>query len=239
MCRIVDGQMARTIDTNKPAGQALPPIPGGWTTEDVPVSGKTFRLTSPADPDAFLDESEVLAAHKRDGFMPYWPYLWPAAQSLAEAVIRGKWPAGTRALEIGCGIGLVGLAALSRGLCVTLSDYEPLAVELAAYNALQNGFDRFERLILDWRSPLPQRFSLILACDVIYETRNHVPILDLIETMLAVGGSCWIGDPGRSHTDEFIQLAQRGGFVVRLCDSASNRYLSVQIGQYRQIVLTR
>ena len=48
--------------------------------------------------------------------MPYWADLWPAARMLAKAIVRERWPAGLHALEIGCGLGLPGIAALAMGL---------------------------------------------------------------------------------------------------------------------------
>jgi predicted nicotinamide N-methyase len=92
----------------------LPEIPGGWAAREIVVDRRNFRLTLPASPDAFLDDPAVRAASERDDYMPYWPYLWPAALSMAEAVARADWPAGTEVLEIGAGIGFVGLVALSR-----------------------------------------------------------------------------------------------------------------------------
>lgn len=192
----------------------LPDIPGGWAARNVTVKDHTFLLTLPADPDAFLDDSRVQAAHNRDGYMPYWPYLWPAAHSMAQAVLSHNWPAGTRTLEIGAGVGLVGLAALTKGLKVTFSDYDRTAVELALHNARQNGFSNAAAIHLDWRKPTPLSFPIVLGCDVLYETGNHTPIRNLLETTLTDDGVCWLGDPGRQHAGAFSQLARTAGFCV-------------------------
>jgi hypothetical protein len=103
---------------------------------------------------------------------------------LGGGVVAAGWSPGTPVLEIGAGIGLVGLAALSCGLKVTFSDYDPPAVALALRNARDNGLTDAEGMHLDWRQPPPLRFPVILGCDVIYEVRNHAPILDLLGRML-------------------------------------------------------
>lgn len=195
-----------------PNCDTLPSIPGGWTTRDVVVAGRTIRLTLPASPDAFLDDPVVIAEHERSGYMPYWGYLWPASLEMAAAVLRHDWPPGLAALEIGAGIGLTGLAALSAGLDVSFSDYDAQAVELALYNARQNGWPHARGLLLDWRHPARQRFPLIIGCDVIYEKQNHAPILNLLEAMLTPDGQCWLADPGRHQADAFFANARRRGF---------------------------
>ena len=108
----------------------LPAIPGGWTDCEWSIEGRSFRLFIPAVPDAFIEDPEVHAAFDRDEYMPYWAYLWPAALKMSATILATRWPENAEILEIGAGIGIVGLAGLSLGLNVTISDYEPKAVEL-------------------------------------------------------------------------------------------------------------
>lgn len=197
------------------AARPLPDIPGGWTTRDFLLAGTSLQVTLPASPDAFLDDPEVLAANRRDDYMPYWSYLWPTSLETAVAVLEHDWTPETEVLEIGAGIALTGLAALSRGLRVAFSDYDRQALELALHNARQNGFaDRAEGLFLDWRQPVDRQFPVILGCDVIYEKQNHAPILGLLERMLAKGGQAWITDPGRHQADAFLALVRSSPFRV-------------------------
>lgn len=214
-------------------------VPGGWTHEDVVIGGRTLRVTRPARPDAFLDDPEVLSENARNDFMPYWAYLWPAARAMAEAVATAEWPEGLQALEIGAGIGLVGLAGLSGGLEVTFSDYRPLPVELALHNARQNGFEQAHGMLLDWHQPLAEQFPLILGCDVVYERQSHAPILGLVEAMLSPGGVAWFGDGGRQVAAEFVASARERGFVVELRDGRGERLEEPQVGRFQLIVLWR
>ena len=69
---------------NQPA--ELPEIPGGWTERAWTIEGRTFRLTLPAVPDAFLEDPEVHAAFDRDEYMPYWAFLWPAALKMSATI---------------------------------------------------------------------------------------------------------------------------------------------------------
>lgn len=196
--------------------EGLPAIPGGWTKRDFRLAGRTLRITLPASPDAFLDDPEVLAANRRDDYMPYWSYLWPTSLETAVAVLKHDWPPETVALEIGAGIALTGLAALARGLAVTFSDYDQQAIDLVLYNARENRLDaNAEGLLLDWRQPIDRQFPVIFGCDVIYERQNHLPILGLLEKMLAKGGECWITDPGRFHAGAFLEILATSPFEAR------------------------
>lgn len=227
------------VTHTEPPALALPPIPGGWTDETITLAGRAIRLTRPADPDAFLDDPATLSRHRETGYMPYWPYLWPAARKMASAVAAADWPPGTDVLEIGAGLGLVGLAALARGCNVTFSDYCPQAVQIARHNARRNGFGRAEAIVVDWRAPLPRRFPVILGCDVIYETANHGPVLGLLDTMLAGDGVCWLGDAGRHQAEAFVRLARDRGFTVGLRDETGRRLERPLAGGFQIVTLER
>ena len=180
--------------------------------EKVIIEDRTFLIARPDHSDRLLENPDVLAEFQRDEYMPYWADLWPAARMLAKAILREPWPAGTRALEIGCGLGLPGVAALARGLHVTFSDYDLTALEFAARNARRNDFENFALLPLDWRHP-PEgvTFPLVLGSDLIYEIRNVAPLVDLIKRLLAPAGVCLLTDQDRVPSHVLRQtLAEQG-----------------------------
>ena len=216
----------------------LPDIPGGWTHSKHILGDKVFRLAKPQDPDAFLDDADVLEAHHRDGYMPYWSYLWPAAESMSPLILTvADWPTDATVLEIGSGIGLVGIVAASRGWKVTLSDYDETSLKLARHNAALNGFS-VDAVNLDWRAPTGQRFDNIIACDVLYEEQLHSPILDLLEVTLG-GGEAWIGDPGRSHLPAFHHAAIERGWQIRIVTPSGQLAGWPRVGQFQVLVLSQ
>jgi predicted nicotinamide N-methyase len=168
-------------------------------TERVAIGDRMFNLTRPVDSERLLDHPAVHRAFAADEYMPYWTDLWPGARLLAKAIVDQKWESGLEALELGCGLGLVGIAALSCGLRVTFSDYDATALRFAAENARANGFDNYRLLHLDWRCPPPDlRFPVILGADLIYEMRNVEPLVSLIQLALTPGGVCLLTDPDRA-----------------------------------------
>jgi predicted nicotinamide N-methyase len=192
---------------------ALADVPGGWTTDNVSIAGRNFRLTFPARPDALLDDPAVEVAHARDGYMPYWGYIWPSAWDMAAEVLRGQWTGPRDVLELGSGVGVVGLAGLAAGLNVTFTDYDEQSVALSLHNANQNGWTDAEGIVLDWRRPPSRRFPIVFACELIYETRNHEPVLGALDAMLADDGVCYLADPGRTQAPAFFALAKQRGYT--------------------------
>jgi predicted nicotinamide N-methyase len=215
-------------------------VPGGWCEREVLVGGRAFRLISPTNPDSLLEELEEPTADAAKHFAdPYWAKIWPAAPLLAEALMRAELAPGPKALELGCGSGLVGIAGLASGLDVTFSDYVPLAVELAIENAARNGFPGAAGIVLDWREPKADQFPLILGADVTYD-RTHFPhLLDVVEAMLSPGGEAWFGEAGRGPAEEFVRRAEERGWLVSRFDANDRPATDFQLGVFQRVVLRR
>ena len=197
---------------SKPFIHTTPPDAIGQSVHrEVNIGDRTFTIAYPGNADQLLDHPSTHEAFNADEYMPYWAELWPASQMLGEALLQEakqqNWTANTTALEIGCGVGLSGIVALSLGLRVIFSDYDETAISFAANNALQNGFDNFETRPLDWRVAPNLKVPVLLAADVIYEERNVTPLISFITAVLADEGICLISDPDRST---------RGGFCYAL-----------------------
>jgi predicted nicotinamide N-methyase len=196
-----------------------PPLPetplealGPPICETVIIDDRTFLISRPSESDRLLDHPSVHSAFAADEYMPYWAELWPAARMLAKVLLRETWPAGTRALEVGCGLGLPGIAALATGLHVTFSDYDATALRFAADNARLNGFEHFQTLQMDWRyPPADVRFPVLLGSDLIYEMRNVPPLVNLIRQMLEPGGECLLTDQDRVPSHVLRQTLEEEG----------------------------
>jgi ETFB lysine methyltransferase len=215
------------MSTLLPESPGLPEIPGGWSERNVEVGSRDFVLTLPADPNAFLDDPAVLDANQLSDFMPYWSYLWPSSLKMARLLCESTMFAQDknrvpgRTLEIGSGIGLVGVAGLAAGFEVTFSDYDDTAVRLAQHNAVRNGFVGRSAVRLDWREmddTSLKPFSVILGCDVVYEGPNHPLVLSVLDRLLESDGVCWLGDPGRGALSQFALLAEERGFQITMFD---------------------
>lgn len=174
---------------------------GEMVRQTVIVEGRTYFIDQPDDSDRLMKHPAVRSAFAADEYLPYWADLWPASRMLSKAILREPWPKTEpplEALEIGCGLGLPGVVALSCGLRVIFSDYDETALEVAANNARINGFSNFRTLALDWRAvPDDLRVPVVLASDLLYELRSVPPVVSLIKKVLLPGGFCLLTDQDR------------------------------------------
>ncbi len=183
---------------------------------EILASGHRIRLRAPAAPERLLDAIDA-ARFREDERMPYWAELWPAAIAFAERILEGGLPLrGRDVLELGSGLGLAGIAAALVGAReVTFSDYFEQALAFSAANATLNGIERFQTLHLDWREPwTPRRYEVVIGSDLLYETRNLVPVLLTLQSALEPAGIAYIADPDRYTASAFTPLASTHGFNV-------------------------
>ena len=184
---------------------------------------RSLWLLRPADYEPLLDDPDVRLRNRADNYMPYWAQVWAGAFVLADALVQKNWPVGTRVLEIGCGLGLNGLAALQMGLAVDFTDYEPLAVEFALASARANCFDpeSFGGYVLDYRQPKDQTYPLILGGEVLYEERLVRQVCGLLQQMLAPGGEAWLADPYRRACDQLDEIVDEAGLRLETIESSA------------------
>lgn len=150
--------------------------------------------------------------------IPFWCVLWDSAFGLARWIAdRGDWQ-GVPVLELGCGTGLVGLAAAARGARVVQTDLFPEAARSARRNAQRNGLVAATRhLACDWRAwPLLPRWDLILASDILYERASHPALLELLDRATTPTARVLLGDPGRQMSLDFLELAESAGWEVEI-----------------------
>ncbi len=176
----------------------------------------TLRVRRPRDPDQLLDLAEVHARYAKEEYMPYWATLWPMSRFLARFLFSAPPALGTRTVELGCGLGLAGCAALKLGAHVTFTDWDESTLEWAAANARLNlpagGGAAFCTRVLDWRQPPAGAFDLVLASDVSYEARNVEPLVAALGAVLAPGGLALVADQDRPYSPEFKRALAAGAY---------------------------
>ncbi len=185
---------------------------GPTITEEVVLAGKTLRYVRPKSPEQLLDLESVAQAYDEDQYMPYWAALWPVSYYLGETILEREWPKGIKAIELGCGLAVAGLAGLLAGMDVTFTDYDETALRFVRLSCAANNLPVARTVALDWRHPLNEQFNVILASDIVYEERSIDPIVNLFHSMLAPGGVILLADQDRVHINQFLSALTAGGF---------------------------
>jgi predicted nicotinamide N-methyase len=184
------------------------------TTSTVEVGGRRCRIAHPVSADDLIDEDDF----DRDERLPYWAELWPSALALARHLCDRDL-AGSRAIELGCGVGLPTILALARGASVLATDQYEAALDFTIYNARTNLDVEPKVSALDWREPSVQNlgtFDLVLAADVLYERKNAAALADLVPKLLAPGGEAIFADPRRDEAPVFMEAMEELGFEEAL-----------------------
>jgi predicted nicotinamide N-methyase len=177
----------------------------------VTLGGGTVTLETPRSADELINEIDF----ERDERLPYWADVWPSSTALATVVseLDGE---GKRALELGCGLGLVTVAALRAGFDVLATDYYEDALLFARRNGLSATGREPRTRHVDWRA-FPAdlgRFDLVLASDVLYEREYATLVAEAIVASLAPGGVALVADPGRVALLSFVTACEQRGCTV-------------------------
>jgi predicted nicotinamide N-methyase len=153
---------------------------------------------------------EAVSVH---GDAPVWMITWPAALSLAEYLVLSEEVTGRRILELGCGTAAPGIALEMAGARAVCTDYDPLALSMAEYNAGLNGCRSLETHLLDWYAPdLPGGFDLVVGSEIVYFEKSFSPLLDVLCRYTAPQGRVILSDQGRPQMKPFLEMCTREGF---------------------------
>lgn len=189
---------------------------GPLTEDQVTLPGRhaVVRVIRPVGIDQLLEQ----AASDPEQHLPYWSELWPSGIALAALLHREPgYVRGQPVIELGCGLGITAAVAVSLGAGLIATDYAPESLVLTRLTSYRYCGQEPETVQCNWRDPHhplldgSARFPVVLAADVLYERRDIVPLLDLLERLLAPGGVVLLAEPGRAPARAFLeQAAERG-----------------------------
>jgi predicted nicotinamide N-methyase len=170
----------------------------------VVIRGRSFTLLAPKFIEEYIDSENPL--HD----FPLWAKAWEASWVLADFLAGLPAEPGKRFLEIGCGLGLVGVVAASFGHKVIMTEHNPDAIEFARANAKMNHCADVEIIDLDWTSPsLYGRFDHIVGSEVVYHEKDFQPLRNLFERLLKPGGEVILCEGIRRTSLDFFKEMQR------------------------------
>ena len=170
-------------------------------TADIVIRNRKFSFFVPKSLDRFIDPENVL------NNFPLWAKIWEPCLMLADYLASMPVNPEKRFLEIGSGLGLVGIVASSFGHKVTMTEYNHDALNFANANAhIHNCSSNLEIKELDWNKPeLKGTFDRIIGCEIIYKEESFYPILRLFRTYLKEDGEILLSERARKSSMEFFR----------------------------------
>jgi len=184
-----------------------PPIPSDLqalvSEREVPVGEKTYRLLA-------VDDLVRYSARQPKGTeAPYWAIVWEASIALAVWIRDHKESIQqTRMLELGCGLGLSGLAAADAGAVVIQTDKIPLALRLARENFSRNALHAPGQFCADWLDwTHDETYDLVFGSDLVYEPSVIPSLLPIFRANCRPGGHILLSAP--LHREPALELIDR------------------------------
>jgi predicted nicotinamide N-methyase len=177
--------------------------------EEIHVADRSFMIQRVKDIDALLNAISD-EQFKNDERLPYWADIWPSAIALSEYVIENKSEFKNKnIIELGCGLGLVGITGTAMGGNVLFTDNDPQALGFTQINFKRNFKRPASVQLLDWRNPAKsQLFDIIIAADIIYEERWLEPVLDILDHNLSSKGVAYIAAPDRTVSRGIYEMIE-------------------------------
>jgi len=172
---------------------------------ELVIRNRKFGFFVPKSLDRFIDPENVF------NNFPLWAKIWEPCLILADYLASMPVNPGKRFLEIGSGLGLVGIVAASFGHKVTMTEYNHDALNFANANAhIHNCSSNLEIKELDWNKPeLKETFDRIIGSEVIYKEESFYPILRLFRTYLKKDGKIMLVErPRKTNIEFFRQMSE-------------------------------
>ena len=167
------------------------------------IRNRRFQFLVPTSIDPFLNPDDPLKQ------FPLWAKVWDASLILADELASLPVRPGATYVEIGCGLGLVGIVAASFGHEVTMTEYDPHALAFARANALLNGLAGLRVTPLDWNQPvLNETFDFVIGSEIVYHERDFNPLRGLFDRLLKPGGEIMLCAELRKTNMAFLSLLQ-------------------------------
>lgn len=173
-------------------------------SNEMMIGGRKFTFLTPHTLEAFVDGDDLLKN------FPLWAKIWEASWVLADHLAARPEDPEKSFLEIGGGLGVVSIVASAFGHRITMTEYNPHALQFAQANARVNQCPFLRITEMDWHAPrLDERYDVIAASEVVYHQRDFAPLQALFDNYLKPHGEIIIAAAMRKITGEFLHGMQK------------------------------
>jgi predicted nicotinamide N-methyase len=151
----------------------------------------------------------------------YWRRVWPAGLGLAVHLVDRFGTEGLRGrevLDLGCGVGLLGIVCGRLGGRVTFLDREAGALAVVRRNCRRNGLAPARTIGGDWNHGgerlAPEAYDLVVGGDVVYDDAEWAALGAGLMRTLRADGIALLADPGWVAAGRLRAAFRRSGFAV-------------------------
>lgn len=183
----------------------------GTSFETVGIGSQKLDILQISDMPGYLEKLTARCGRDQKVELPFWAKIWQASVLLGHFLQTIPVHAGTRALEIGAGIGLCGLITAARGMDTTITDIDEDALLFTRINILRNGLEKTARVAsLDYSKPWTgPKFDYVIGSEVLYQEENYEPLVELFRNSVKSGGEVILARDFRRKSKAFFEMAPR------------------------------
>lgn len=179
------------------------------------VRDLSLKILQIKDLETFLVQQIEAGTFSLENF-PYWAMVWEASLVLADFLVTQEPVPDREILELGAGLGFVGLFAAARGHRVTLTDNHPDALAFARLNVNANNLTQATVQFLDWHHPeLSHPYDWLVGSDLLYEPKNYARLAEVCNRFLAPDGRVYLTAEIRGPGPRAFFDLVKERFVVR------------------------
>ena len=172
-------------------------------TNELVINGRKFDIMLPSDLSRFINPADIMED------FPIWAKIWPSSWVLAGYLAEIPVSEDKRFLEIGGGVGLVSIVAASCGHHITMTEFNPDALQFARANARINQCPGLNIRELDWNHPrLADRFDYIVGSEVSYKKEFLNPLVSLFKKCLAADGQVLLAGEMRKLSKDYFKALE-------------------------------
>jgi predicted nicotinamide N-methyase len=169
-----------------------------------------FRFLVPQSLEQFVDPEDLF--HQ----FPLWTKIWEASLVLAHRLAAEPPVAGQQWLELGAGLGVVGIVAAVFQHDITITEYDAHALNFIRANAHLNQCPQNRIQQLDWLQPaLTRRFDRIVGSELIYNDKDFPALKRLFKSLLKPDGEILLASEVRQTNRVFLDL-MRADFHIEI-----------------------
>lgn len=186
--------------------------------EPHPFAAEPLELYTLSEPEKSIDAGALLRERVIED-PPYWALVWTGARAIAAIVSTMQLPPHARVLDLGCGLGLAGLAAARLGASVAFGDYLEEPLEFVRATLARLGTPRCDVRAIDFTRDDGDciRYDVILAADIVYDPAHYAPLAAFLDRHLEASGTILLTESLRADASLFLAGMTGRGFVDEIC----------------------